>query len=93
MTAPPDGEAPEISVVVSTYNRADRLPGAIASLLTQVGAVRYEVIVVGERDDGSASERNTCIPSIRQPLPGLEAVSNEAAGVESDLANDFGRVV
>ncbi len=31
MMAAPDAETPEISVVVSTYNRADRLPGAITS--------------------------------------------------------------
>ena len=35
-----------VSVVVSTYNRADRLPLALDALLTQQGEVPYEVIVV-----------------------------------------------
>ncbi len=50
-------------------------------------------IIVREGDDGGAGERNTGISSMRQPLPGLEAVSNEAACASGDLANDFGGVV
>jgi glycosyltransferase involved in cell wall biosynthesis len=36
----------QISVIVSTYNRAERLPLALDALLSQAGAVPYEVIVV-----------------------------------------------
>lgn len=36
----------QISVVVSTYNRAERLAAAIDSLLEQSGGVPYEIIVV-----------------------------------------------
>ncbi len=36
----------DISVVLSTYNRADRLPLALEALLAQAGDVSYEVIVV-----------------------------------------------
>jgi glucosyl-dolichyl phosphate glucuronosyltransferase len=36
----------DVSVIVSTYNRADRLPLALHALLTQAGDVAYEVIVV-----------------------------------------------
>ena len=36
----------EVSVVLSTYNRADRLPAALDALLGQAGDVAYEVIVV-----------------------------------------------
>ena len=39
-------DAPAISVVVSTYNRADRLPLALQAIRTQKGDVPYEVIVV-----------------------------------------------
>ncbi|MEO5898229.1 MAG: glycosyltransferase [Vicinamibacterales bacterium] len=35
-----------VSVVVSTYNRADRLPLALESLIAQEGGVPYEIIVV-----------------------------------------------
>jgi glycosyltransferase involved in cell wall biosynthesis len=36
----------DVSVVLSTYNRADRLPAALAALLSQVADVEYEIIVV-----------------------------------------------
>jgi glycosyltransferase involved in cell wall biosynthesis len=36
----------DVSVVVSTYNRADRLPLALDALLAQVGDVAYEIIVI-----------------------------------------------
>ena len=35
-----------LTVVVSTYNRADRLPSALDALLQQAGNVAYEIIVV-----------------------------------------------
>jgi glycosyltransferase involved in cell wall biosynthesis len=43
----------DVSVVVSTYNRADRLPQALDSLLAQEGGVPYEIIVV----DNNSSDR------------------------------------
>jgi glucosyl-dolichyl phosphate glucuronosyltransferase len=55
MTAP-DEASPEISVVVSTYNRADRLAVAINSLLSQVGAVRYEIIIVDNNSSDDTAE-------------------------------------
>lgn len=45
--------APEISVVISTYNRAGRLPAALDALLAQTGGVPYEIIVV---DNNSTDE-------------------------------------
>jgi glycosyltransferase involved in cell wall biosynthesis len=39
----------DISVVLSTYNRADILPDALTALLCQNGDVRFEVIVVDNR--------------------------------------------
>ena len=36
----------EVSVLISTYNRAPRLRTALAALLGQTGDVRYEVIVI-----------------------------------------------
>jgi GT2 family glycosyltransferase len=74
MTAGPDGEAPEISVVVSTYNRADRLPAAITSLLTQVGAVGYEVIVV---DNNSSDDTAEVVRQIAARAGGLVRYSFE----------------
>jgi glycosyltransferase involved in cell wall biosynthesis len=39
-------QEPEISVVISTYNRCDLLPNALQSVLAQKSSVNYEVIVV-----------------------------------------------
>jgi glycosyltransferase involved in cell wall biosynthesis len=36
----------DVSVVVSTYNRAGRLPAALEALLAQEGGVPYEIVVV-----------------------------------------------
>jgi glucosyl-dolichyl phosphate glucuronosyltransferase len=36
----------DVSVVVSTYNRADRLPLILEALLAQTGGITYEVLVV-----------------------------------------------
>jgi glucosyl-dolichyl phosphate glucuronosyltransferase len=53
---PSDDTTPDISVVVSTYNRADRLSVALEALLAQDGPDRYEVIVVDNNStDGTAS--------------------------------------
>lgn len=43
----------EVSVVLSTYNRADRLPLALDTLLSQEANVAYEIIVV----DNNSSDR------------------------------------
>lgn len=40
------GPAFDVSVVVSTYNRAARLPLALEALLGQTGSVAYEILVV-----------------------------------------------
>ena len=46
----------EVSVVLSTYNRSDRLPVALSALLAQTGDVPYEIIVVdnNSNDDTAA---------------------------------------
>ena len=46
----------DVSVVLSTYNRAERLPAALAALLDQAGEVPYEIIVVDNNstDDTAA---------------------------------------
>jgi glycosyltransferase involved in cell wall biosynthesis len=36
----------DVSVILCTYNRADRLPSALDALLSQAGAATYEIIVV-----------------------------------------------
>ncbi len=47
---------PSVSVVVSTYNRADRLPGALEALLTQDGNVPYEVILIDNNSSDDTAE-------------------------------------
>ncbi|MDQ2650606.1 MAG: glycosyltransferase, partial [Actinomycetota bacterium] len=43
----------EVSVVVATWNRADRLPRLLAALGDQVDAPPFELVVV---DDGSTDD-------------------------------------
>jgi glycosyltransferase involved in cell wall biosynthesis len=47
----------EVSVVLSTYNRADRLALALDALLCQVGATGYEIIVV----DNNSSDTTAAV--------------------------------
>lgn len=58
----PAGRPPyAVSVVVSTYNRSDRLPVALEALLAQDAAVPYEVIVV---DNNSTDGTRDVVMSI-----------------------------
>lgn len=50
-----------VSVVLSTYNRADRLALALDALLSQTGGVRYEIIVV---DNNSSDETAAVVARI-----------------------------
>jgi glycosyltransferase involved in cell wall biosynthesis len=54
MNDAPGGAAPDISVVLATYNRRHNLPRAVASVLAQAGA-RFELIIVDDAScDGTA---------------------------------------
>src|ERR1043165_5266525 len=47
----------DISVIISTYNRSDMLPGALESVLAQeAGDVRYELIVVDNNSTDKTRE-------------------------------------
>ena len=59
VTAETDGDCCDVSVVLSTYNRADRLALALDALLAQVGSAPYEVIVV----DNNSSDRTAAVVS------------------------------
>src|SRR5262245_59912347 len=48
-------EACDVSVVISTYNRADRLPVALDALLSQQTNVAYEIIVVDNNSTDSTA--------------------------------------
>ncbi|MBU6429808.1 MAG: glycosyltransferase, partial [Cyanobacteria bacterium REEB65] len=54
---------PLLSVVVTTYNRADLLARCLAALLGQEGAPEYEVLVV---DDGS-TDATADLPQLDHP--------------------------
>ncbi len=54
---PPAAARPEVSVVLSTYNRAEVLPRALASLLDQdTDPGRYEVVVVDNNSSDGTRE-------------------------------------
>lgn len=57
MTAAP----PDISVVLSTYNRAERLTAALESLLEQRGDLAYEIVVV---DNNSTDDTRAVVERI-----------------------------
>jgi len=66
MPAPDASRAPDISVVLATYNRRRTLPRAIASVLAQDG-VDFELIIVDDasRDDTGAYLATLTDPRIR----------------------------
>lgn len=71
----PDSSAPLLSVVVCTYNRAQLLPAALESVLTQ-GYARFELVVV---DDGSTDGTAELIAGIADPR--LRYVRQENQGL------------
>ena len=52
---------PAISIVVSTYNRADRLPLALEAIRSQTGDLPYEIIVV---DNNSTDDTAAVVAAI-----------------------------
>ncbi len=82
-------QRPEISVVLCTYNRGDRIESAVASVLAQTFD-DFELVVVndGSADDTAerlASIRNPRVRVINRPNGGLSAARN--TGIE----NSWGR--
>src|ERR1051325_6685298 len=74
-------DQPDISVVLATYNRAARLPRAIASVLAQEGA-RFELIVV---DDASTDGTRAYLATLSDPR--IRAVHAEPNGGPSAARN------
>lgn len=69
---------PDISVVVSTYNRSKMLAGTIDGLLRQEGSATYEIIVV---DNNSTDDTATVIQSFAQQSPLVHYVFEPKQGV------------
>jgi glycosyltransferase involved in cell wall biosynthesis len=63
MNGAPGTAAPDISVVLATYNRQHSLPRAVASVLAQ-NDVRFELIIV---DDGSRDGTASYVASLTDP--------------------------
>lgn len=79
---------PDISVVISTYNRSKMLAGTIESLLRQEGSATFEVIVVDNNssDDtaavvGSFAKRSPLVRYVFEPKQGVSYGRN--AGIEA----------
>jgi len=69
----------DVSVVVSTYNRAERLPAALDALLGQATSLRYEVIVV---DNNSTDATSAVLDALTRRTAGrLRAVFEPRQGL------------
>ncbi|MDQ3687554.1 MAG: glycosyltransferase family 2 protein [Acidobacteriota bacterium] len=87
------GEQFDISIIISTYNRCDLLPGALKSVLTQrTDGVRYEVVIV---DNNSKDRTRQVVESfiangydnLRYVFEGKQGISHgRNAGVMSARA-------
>lgn len=56
MTNPDPTSGPDISVVVATFNRSGELPDLLKSLELQVGAPRFEVVIVDDCSTDATAE-------------------------------------
>src|SRR4051794_6011009 len=66
-----DRSAPEVSVVVATYNRCEILPGTLESLINQEGGTAYELIVV---DNNSTDDTRNVIAKLSEQ-PGYQKLT------------------
>ena len=66
------GAAPDLSVVVNTFNRRDELETCLDSLLSQVTSATFEIIVV---NDASTDGTDELLESL--PVTALRAPTNE----------------
>jgi glycosyltransferase involved in cell wall biosynthesis len=81
MNEVPETAAPDISVVLATYDRRPSLPRAIASVLAQ-DAVRFELIVV---DDASRDGTADYLATLRDPR--IRTIAAERNGGPSAARN------
>ena len=56
---------PEVSIIIPTYNRVDRLKSVVSALERQVSTACFEVIIVS---DGSTDETDQFLSTYSQPL-------------------------
>src|SRR3990170_1802357 len=84
-------ERRQVSVVISTYNRASQLSAALDALCAQVGGVNYEVVVVDNNSTDAtaqvAASRSRLHPHLRyifEPRQGLPFARN--TGVQATRA-------
>lgn len=76
---PTAGEACDLSVVITTYNRADVLPTAIESLFAQnLDPSRYEIIVV---DNNSSDGTREVVESFAGRSPAIRYVFEPCQGI------------
>jgi glycosyltransferase involved in cell wall biosynthesis len=70
---------PDVSVVISTYNRAEVLPRAIQSLLEQdLDPARFEIVIV---DNNSSDDTRQTVEAILGKAPNLRYVFEGRQGV------------
>lgn len=84
MTAPMETALLSISVVIPTYNYADRLPRAVRSVVEQMDGLEVELLVV---DDGSTDQTVAVLERLQAEYPGRLRVVHKANGGASSARN------
>lgn len=73
-----EASGPVVSIVIPVYNKAAYIAETLQSALRQVGAPRYEIIVV---DDGSTDDSLAQVQAVVGEDPGVTVISQPNAGV------------
>lgn len=68
----------KVTVIIPTYNRADILPRAVASLVRQSDDADLDILIV---DDGSTDDTQSVVEKLQHRHPCIRVVSQENHGV------------
>jgi len=67
-----------ITIIIPTYNRAEFLPRALASIAQQTCNATFDILIV---DDGSTDDTPAVCAALAEKIPGIRIVRQENTGV------------